>query len=80
MTDAPATLKLFFCEDAALPIAGACDLQVAHKAVAAASKKVPAPLRGGLTAALATAMRSIDRCVPLTRNSPFSNETSSGRA
>lgn len=59
MTDSPATLKLFFCEDIALPIASSCDLQIAHQAVAIASKKVPAPLRGGLTTALAAVLDEV---------------------
>lgn len=62
MTDAPATLKLFFCEDAAQPIA--CDLDMAHQAMAEASKSIPAPLRGGLTTALASAIDEVFQ-VPL---------------
>lgn len=59
-----ATLKYFFCDDADQPIASACDLQAAHKALAAAAGAVPAPMRGGLTAALATAIDDVFQ-VPL---------------
>jgi hypothetical protein len=59
MTDAPATLKLFFCEDAGRPIGEACDLKAAHDALEVAARSVPGPLRPGVATALAGAIDEV---------------------
>lgn len=53
MTDAPLTLKSFFCADPDAPIADSCEMTLARKAVQEACKSVPAPARAGLVKALA---------------------------
>lgn len=59
MTDAPLTLKTFFCEDPAAPVADGCELDLARKAVEEACAALPGPAREGAVKALAGALDEV---------------------